>query len=39
MVCNHCLIGKPFSTVFRNEYWANLNNDQGQRDFSASSPS
>jgi hypothetical protein len=31
--CGHCLIGKPFSRIFRNEFWANLNNDQGQRDF------
>jgi hypothetical protein len=31
--CGHCLIGKPFSKRFSNEFWANLNNDQGQRDF------
>lgn len=31
--CNHCLIGRPFSQVFPDEFWANLNNDQGQRDF------
>ena len=31
--CDHCLIGKPFSRVFPNEFWANLNNDHGQRDF------
>ena len=31
--CGHCLIGKPFSPVFPNEFWANINNDQGQRDF------
>ncbi len=31
--CAHCLIGKPFSSVFPDEYWANINNNQGQRDF------
>lgn len=31
--CGHCLIGKPFSRVFPDEYWANINNDHGQRDF------
>jgi hypothetical protein len=31
--CGHCLIGKPFSRIFADEFWANLNNDQGQRDF------
>jgi endo-alpha-1,4-polygalactosaminidase (GH114 family) len=31
--CNHCLIGKPFSPRFPDEFWANLNNEQGQRDF------
>ncbi len=29
----HRLIGKPFSDVFGNEYWLNLNNGRGQRDF------
>ncbi|GGT20664.1 hypothetical protein GCM10010176_076530 [Nonomuraea spiralis] len=27
------LLGKPFSKEFPNERWANINNDQGQRDF------
>ncbi|MFC4120551.1 endo alpha-1,4 polygalactosaminidase [Nonomuraea zeae] len=27
------LLGKPFSPEFPNERWANINNDQGQRDF------
>ncbi|UBU19134.1 endo alpha-1,4 polygalactosaminidase [Nonomuraea gerenzanensis] len=27
------LLGKPFSEDFPNERWANINNDQGQRDF------
>ncbi|MEV0627720.1 endo alpha-1,4 polygalactosaminidase [Nonomuraea wenchangensis] len=27
------LLGKPFSDEFPNERWANINNDQGQRDF------
>lgn len=31
--CGHCLIGEPFSPRFPDEFWANLNNDQGQRDF------
>jgi hypothetical protein len=31
--CNGCLIGKPFSKIFPNEYWANINNDHGQADF------
>jgi endo-alpha-1,4-polygalactosaminidase (GH114 family) len=31
--CGHCLIGKPFSPFFPDEYWANINNDHGQRDF------
>jgi len=29
----HSLLGKPFSDRFSNEYWLNLNNDRGQRDF------
>jgi endo-alpha-1,4-polygalactosaminidase (GH114 family) len=29
----HSLIGKPFSRRFPNEYWLNLKNDRGQRDF------
>jgi hypothetical protein len=28
--CSGCLIGKPFSAVFPNEYWVNLSNDEGQ---------
>jgi hypothetical protein len=31
--CGGCLIGNPFSTRFPDEFWANLNDDQGQRDF------
>src|SRR2546425_866593 len=31
--CNGCLIGNPFSKIFNDENWANINNDQGQRDF------
>jgi Glycoside-hydrolase family GH114 len=31
--CEGCLIGNPFSKVFNDENWANINNDQGQRDF------
>jgi hypothetical protein len=31
--CDGCLIGKPFSRVFRDEFWANINDDQGQREF------
>jgi hypothetical protein len=30
---DHSLLGKPFSDRFSNEYWLNLNNDHGQRDF------
>jgi Glycoside-hydrolase family GH114 len=30
--CNGCLFGKPVSG-FRNEFWLNINNGQGQRDF------
>jgi endo-alpha-1,4-polygalactosaminidase (GH114 family) len=29
----HSLIGKPFSGRFPNEYWLNLSNNRGQRDF------
>ena len=29
----HSLIGKPFSRRFPNEYWLNLKNGSGQRDF------
>jgi endo-alpha-1,4-polygalactosaminidase (GH114 family) len=29
----HSLIGKPFSARFPNEYWLNLANGRGQRDF------
>ncbi|HSP97086.1 MAG TPA: endo alpha-1,4 polygalactosaminidase [Candidatus Dormibacteraeota bacterium] len=31
--CGHCLIGNPFSRTFPDEFWANVNNDQGQQDF------
>jgi Glycoside-hydrolase family GH114 len=31
-VCGGCLFGKPVSG-FRNEFWLNINNDRGQRDF------
>lgn len=31
--CGHCLIGEPFSRTFPDEFWANVNNDQGQQDF------
>jgi Glycoside-hydrolase family GH114 len=31
--CDGCLIGHPFSKIFSDENYANLNNDQGQRDF------
>jgi len=31
--CGHCLIGKPFSRTFSDEFWANINDDQGQSDF------
>jgi hypothetical protein len=30
--CGGCLFGKPVSG-FRNEFWLNINNNQGQRDF------
>jgi endo-alpha-1,4-polygalactosaminidase (GH114 family) len=30
---HHSLIGKPFSRRFPNEYWLNLKNGRGQRDF------
>jgi endo-alpha-1,4-polygalactosaminidase (GH114 family) len=30
---HHSLIGKPFSRRFANEYWLNLKNGRGQRDF------
>ncbi len=30
--CDGCLFGRPVSG-FRNEFWLNINNDQGQRDF------
>jgi hypothetical protein len=30
---DHRLIGKPFSGRFPNEYWLNINNGRGQRDF------
>jgi hypothetical protein len=29
----HRLLGKPFSDRFSNEYWVNINNGHGQRDF------
>lgn len=29
----HRLLGKPFSDRFSNEYWLNINNARGQRDF------
>ena len=29
----HRLLGKPFSSRFSNEYWVNINNGRGQRDF------
>ena len=29
----HSLIGKPFSDRFANEYWLNIRNGRGQRDF------
>ena len=29
----HSLLGKPFSGVFPNERWLNINNGRGQRDF------
>lgn len=31
--CGGCLIGNPFSARFPDEFWANLNNDHGQRTF------
>jgi hypothetical protein len=31
--CGGCLLGKPFSSVFPDEYWLNLNDDEGQRAF------
>ena len=31
--CHGCLIGNPFSQVFPDEFFLNINNDQGQRDF------
>jgi hypothetical protein len=31
--CGGCLIGNPFSARFPDEFWANLNDDQGQRSF------
>jgi hypothetical protein len=31
--CGGCLLGKPFSRVFPDEYWLNLNDDEGQRSF------
>jgi hypothetical protein len=31
--CGGCLIGNPFSARFPDEFWANLNDDQGQRTF------
>jgi hypothetical protein len=31
--CDGCLIGEPFSARFPDEFWANLDNDQGQQDF------
>jgi endo-alpha-1,4-polygalactosaminidase (GH114 family) len=30
---HHSLLGKPFSSRFPNEYWLNLANNRGQRDF------
>jgi endo-alpha-1,4-polygalactosaminidase (GH114 family) len=30
---HHSLLGKPFSSRFANEYWLNLKNGRGQRDF------
>jgi endo-alpha-1,4-polygalactosaminidase (GH114 family) len=29
----HRLLGRPFSDRFSNEYWVNINNGRGQRDF------
>jgi hypothetical protein len=31
--CGGCLIGNPFSARFPDEFWANINDDQGQRTF------
>jgi hypothetical protein len=31
--CGGCLIGNPFSQVFPDEFFLNINNDQGQRTF------
>jgi len=31
--CDGCLIGNPFSQVFPDEFFLNINNDQGQRTF------
>jgi endo-alpha-1,4-polygalactosaminidase (GH114 family) len=31
--CDGCLIGQPFSKVFPDEFFMNLNNNKGQRDF------
>lgn len=31
--CDGCLMGEPFSRRFPDEYWANLNDDEGQREF------
>ena len=31
--CHGCLIGNPFSQVFPDEFFLNINNDQGQRAF------
>ncbi len=31
--CGGCLIGNPFSVVFPDEFFLNINNDQGQRAF------
>ena len=31
--CGGCLIGNPFSQVFPDEFFLNINNDQGQRAF------
>jgi Glycoside-hydrolase family GH114 len=31
--CGGCLLGRPFSRRFPDEFWLNLNDDQGQRSF------
>jgi hypothetical protein len=31
--CGGCFLGQPFSRVFPDELWVNLNDDQGQRTF------